>query len=109
MRGAEATSSCPTDTIANAGTRMSVVGPLTIEQYEQQVAYEFTSADEPERKQYAYKKVEDFVRDEIGTRDEIYDVSYYSDPDRGRFWGFSGYVVSRDECVIHVSQMSYIN
>ena len=109
MRGAQATASCPTDTITNALTRMSVNGPLTIEQFEQRVAYQFTTADEPDRMQFVYKKVSDFVRDNIGDDDAIYDVSFQTDPFGGNYWGFSGYVVARDECVVHVSRMAYIH
>ena len=109
MRGAKATPTCPTDTIANARTRMSVVGPLTIAQFEQRVAYEITSADDPTRTQYVYRKISEFVRENIEGDDEIYEVSAYTDPSGGDFWGFSGYVVARNQCVVHVSRMSYMN
>ena len=109
MRGALATAPCPTDTIANAQSRMYVDGPLTIEQYEQKVAVEFTTVDEPDRVQVVYKKVSEFVRENIGENDEIYNVSFNTDPSGGNFWGFSGYVVARGECVVHVSKMSYLN
>ena len=88
---------------------MSVHGPLTIEQYEHRVALKFTTAEEPEREQVVYKKVSEFVRENIGDGDEIYDVSFQTDPLGGNFWGFSGYVIARDECVIHVGRMAYTN
>ena len=109
MRGAMATPSCATDTIANARSRLSVVGPLTIDEYEQRVAHSFTTVEEPERKQRVYKQVSDFVRDNIGENDAIYDVSFNTDPSGGNFWGFSGYVVARGDCVVYVSKMSYLN
>ena len=109
MRGAMATPSCPTDTITNARSRLWVVGPLTIDEYEQRVAYSFTTVEEPDRTQHVYNQVSDFVRDNIGENDVIYDVSFHTDPSGGDFWGFSGYVVARGECVVHVSKMSYLN
>ncbi len=109
MYGAEGTSTCPTDTIASARTRMHVDGPFTIAQYEQTVAYSFTSADEPDRLQHRYNKVSDFVRDNLGNEDEIYAVSFYTDPNSARYWGFEGYVVARNDCVVHVSRMGYTN
>ena len=109
MRGAQATASCPTDTIANARTRMWVDGPFTIEQYEQRVAHMFATADEPDRIQYRYKKVSEFVRENIGDEDVIYEVSFHTDPSGGGFWGFWGFVVAKEECVVHVSRMGYTN
>ena len=108
MRGAQPTATCPTDTIANARSRMSVDGPFTIEQYEQRDAYRFT-VEEPDRIQAVSNTVSEFVRENIGEKDEIYDVSFYTDPSGGDFWGFSGYVVAREHCVIQVSKMLYIN
>ncbi len=109
MYGAEATSTCPTDTIASARTRMHVDGPFTIAQYEQSVSHSFTTVDEPDRLQHRYNKVSDFVRENLGNEDEIYAVSFYTDPTSGDYWGFKGYVVARNECVVHVSRMGYTN
>ena len=50
-----------------------------------------------------------FVRENIEGDDEIYEVSAYTDPSGGDIWGFSGYVVARNQCVVHVSRMSYMN
>ena len=109
MYGAEPSSTCPTDTIASARTRMYVDGPFTIAQYEQTVAYSFTTADEPDRLQHSYNKVSDFVKENSGNNDKIYAVSFNTDPTSGDYWGFKGYVVARDECVVHVSRMAYTN
>jgi len=88
---------------------MQVDGPFTIDQYERRVAYRFTTKDEPDRVQVAYQNVSDFVRETVGQNESIYEVSFNTDPSGGDFWGFSGYVVARDECVVHVSKMSYLN
>ena len=109
MRGARSTENCTTDTIANARNRMYVGGPFTIDQYEQRVAYSFTTKNEPDRVQVVDQKVSDFVRETIGQNESIYEVSFSTDPSGGDYWGFSGYVVARDECVVHVSKMSYSN
>ncbi len=109
MYGAQATETCPTDTIANARTRMWVDGPFTIEQYEQRVAYEFTTVEEPDRVQVVHKKVSDSDKELIGGMQAIYEVSFHTDPFGGDYWGFSGYVVVLHGCVVHVSKMAYAN
>ena len=88
---------------------MHVNGPLTIDEYEATISHAFSTAKEPDRIQRVYNSISDFVRENIRESDTIYEVSYSTDPNAGRYWGFWGYVVARDECVVHVSQMSYLN
>lgn len=127
MRGAQPTATCPTDTIANVKKRMGVRGPLTIEEYEKIIhsistrlsgdeidTTELLKLDPAELEKLdhvrvSYNSVSDFVRDNIGENDAIYDVWFSSGTASGSYWGFNGYVVARDECVIHVSEMGYDN
>ena len=108
MRGASPTSSCATDTIENLRERMAVSGPFTVEEYEQTVSHRNTTADEPDKMITVFNKASEFVRQAITSDDQIYSFQYLAGSG-GSFWGFTGYLVVRDECIIHVEVTSNIN
>lgn len=46
---------------------------------------------------------------ELDTEDELYSFQFSTDPDSADFWGFSGYLVGRSGCIVHVGALGYDN
>jgi len=109
MRGAAPSPECQTDTIENLKQRMAVTGPYTVEEYERTVAFYSSTAENPTERIATLNEVSEFVRREIGAEDRIYGFQFMTDPASGDFWGFTGYLVARGECMIHVEVTSHIN
>jgi hypothetical protein len=102
MRSAKATPECQTDTIQNVMSRMSSVdGPYTIEEYEQTERWDRSNGVG------RLNRASEFVKEMIGDVDRIY--AFIRLPAERRGFGFSGYLVARGDCVIHVEIDSYIN
>jgi hypothetical protein len=88
---------------------MAVTGPYTVEEYERTVAFYSSTAENPTERTATFNWVSEFVRRAIGTEDKIYRFQFMTDPASGDLWGFSGYLVTRGECMIHVEVTNHIN
>ncbi len=51
----------------------------------------------------------DSIRAQILDDDQLHTFQFSTDPDSVGFWGFSGYLVSRGDCVIHAEVTGYDN
>ena len=76
-----ATEECPGGTLAHLRTRMAVSEPF--------IPAEFRS------------QIPDTIRSRIAGGDRLHSFQFNTDPDSSSFWGFSGYLVSRGDCIVH--------
>ena len=83
------TDKCPGGTLTQLRTRMAISDPLTLAEI---------SSDIP-----------DSIRSRIVDSDRLYSFQFSTDPDSGDFWGFSGYLVARGDCIIHAKTTGYDN
>lgn len=85
------TGDCPGGTLEGLSVRMHVEGPYSPEAYRA-----------PDR---SYIKFADGIRDD----DLIHSFYCSSQSETGRYWGFGGYVVVRDGCIVHADIDGYDN
>ena len=83
------TDECPGGTLTQLRTRMAVSDRLALAEI---------GADIP-----------DSVRSGIVDSAQLYSFQYSTAPDSGKFWGFSGYLVARGDCIIHAQITGYDN
>ncbi|GAB3358546.1 hypothetical protein GCM10027430_29160 [Lysobacter tyrosinilyticus] len=83
------TAECPGGTLDHLLTRMAVSAPYTAGEFEEDIP--------------------DSVRLRLTSDDRLHTFQFSTDPDSGDFWGFSGYLVSRGNCIIHAQVTGYDN
>ena len=83
------TDSCVGGTLGHLRSRMTVSEPHALSDYRGQIP--------------------DSIRAQILDDDQIHEFQFSTDPDSAVFWGFSGYLVSRGECVVHAEVTGYDN
>ena len=80
---------CPGGTLSQLRTRMTVSEPQRLAEFPDDV---------PES-----------VRSRISANDTLHRFQFSTDPAEGNYWGFSGYLVSRGNCVIHAKVTAHDN
>ena len=83
------TAQCPGGTLTQLRTRMAVSGPRPKSQLELHV---------PEA-----------LEANLRSEDELYSFQFSTDPNSVNYWGFSGYLIARGDCIIHVGTVGYDN
>ena len=83
------TDECPGGTVTQLRTHMAISEPLALAEI---------GADIP-----------DPVRSRIAKSDRFYAFRFTTAPDSGDFWGFSGYLVARGDCIIHAKTTGHDN
>ena len=83
------TDQCSGGTLTQLRTRMAVTDPLALAEI---------GADVP-----------DSVRSGIVRSAKFYSFQYSTAQNSGKFWGFSGYLVARGDCIIHAEITAYDN
>lgn len=106
MRGALASPDCPTDTLRNVQTRMAAVGPYELAEFERTVAYYSSPGDAPGEAVPTYNRVSELVRRSMAATDRVYAFRLSSPATEGSTRGFSGYLVVRRDCIVHVQVSS---
>lgn len=83
------TDECPGGTLAQLRTRMGVSEPYTL-------------LDSP-------FSVPDTVESKISDKDRLYSFWFSTDPQQPNYWGFGGYLVARQNCIIYVELTEHDN
>jgi hypothetical protein len=83
------TEECPGGTINQLRTRMAVSSPYTLADFGPQVA--------------------SLIRPRILSEHRLYSFQFSTDPDSENYWGFSGYLVAHDSCIIHAEVTGHDN
>ena len=83
------TEECPGGTLANLRTRMAVSEPYALASFQESIP--------------------DSVRSQISRDDRLHKFQFNTAPDAEGFWGFSGYLVSRGDCIVHAKVGGYDN
>lgn len=109
MRGALASADCPTDTLENVRTRMAAVGPYTVAQYERTIASYRAVENVPGPGVAIYNRVSEIEKRSITATDRIYAFGFSADTGDSGTRAFSGYFVTRDDCIVHVEVTSFDN
>lgn len=55
------------------------------------------------------ERIPDSIRLRLTDDDRLHSFQFTTNPDLPDFWGFSGYLVSRGDCIIHAHVTSYDN
>jgi hypothetical protein len=55
------------------------------------------------------ERMPESIRLRLADDDRLHSFQFSTDPDSGDFWGFSGYLVSRGNCIIHADVTGYDN
>lgn len=84
-----ATAECPGGSLAHLGTRMTVSAPYTLERFR--------------------TPVPDPIRSNVVSTDRLHLFQYTTHLDSGDYWGFSGYLVARGDCIVHAQVTGYDN
>ena len=87
----QSTQQCPGGTLDDLRRHMHVTGPYSPKEYR--------AADR------AYLEFPAGVQD----YDLIHSFYYSAQSEKGRYWGFGGYVVVRDTCIVHADIDGYDN
>ena len=80
---------CPGGTISHLRARMAV--------------------SEPKDLAVLRERFPDTVLSQISQDDRLYTFQFSTDPDSGNFWGFSGYLVARGNCIVHAEVTGHDN
>lgn len=83
------TAECPGGTLTHLRSRMAVSGSYTVGEFEE--------------------RIPDSIRLRLTDDDRLHSFQFTTNPDLADFWGFSGYLVSRGDCIIHADVTSYDN
>lgn len=83
------TKACPGGTVEQLATRMDVSSPYALADFEPEIS--------------------DRIRTRIASDHRLYSVRFGTDPDADGYWGFSGYLVARGDCIVHAEVTSYDN
>ena len=84
-----ATDKCPGGTLSQLRTRMFVSGPQELAKFDHAIPLA--------------------VRSRLSRDDTLHEFQFRTDLAGGGFWGFSGYLVTRDDCVVDVRITGYDN
>jgi hypothetical protein len=83
------TDECPGGTIKQLGTRMAVSSPYILADFE--------------------PTVPNLIRSRISSDHRLYSYQFSTDPESDNYWGFSGYLVARGNCIVHAEVTGYDN
>ena len=83
------TDACPGGTLSHLRTRMTISEPSDLATLRQLIP--------------------DKILPMLTQDDRLHRFQFSTDPDSGDFWGFSGYLVARGDCIVYVSAMGYDN
>lgn len=83
------TTRCPGGTVAQLRSRMWVSKPVTAAQLGSDIS--------------------EVVKANVSDADRLHLFQFATDPGQGGYWGFSGYLVARRDCIIHVQLTGYDN
>jgi hypothetical protein len=83
------TEECPGGTVGQLAKRMAVSPPYLLADFEPAV---------PSR-----------LRSGITGDHRLYSFQFSTDPDSGNYWGFSGYLVARGNCIVHAEVTGHDN
>ena len=83
------TEECPGGTMSQLRTRMAVSSPYSLADAGPQVA--------------------NVIRPRISNEHRLYSFQFSTDPNSDGYWGFSGYLVADDNCIIHAEVTGYDN
>ena len=83
------TDECPGGTLAHLRTRMAV--------------------SEPDNLAALRLVIPDTIRPQLLQDDNLHTFQFSTDPDSSNFWGFSGYLVARGNCIVHAEVTGHDN
>ncbi len=83
------TDECSGGTVTQLDTQMAVSAPLRREEIE--------------------STVPDGIRSSILDSDKFHTFHFGTDPEGSHYWGFSGYLIARGDCIVHVEITSFDN
>lgn len=83
------TAECPGGTLTHLRSRMAVSGPYIAGEFEE--------------------RLPDSIRLRLTDDDRLHSFQFTTNPELADFWGFSGYLVSRGDCIIHAHVTSHDN
>lgn len=84
-----ATAQCPGGDLAQLRTRMFVSKPRRLAEF--------------------WQDIPDSVRSHMDHDEKVHEFQFRTDPADGNLWGLSGYLVARDDCIVHVQVNGYGN
>ena len=101
------TPECPGGSLAALKTRMSVIGPYTLESFERMAARTRTEDQNAGTTTLFPYSVSALVRARMKDSERIHGFDFATDPNRSPWWGFHGVVVTDGDCIIHVEITGY--
>jgi hypothetical protein len=84
-----ATDKCPGGSLASLGSHMTVSAPYKLAKFQ--------------------VRVPDLIRTHIASTDRLYSFQFNTTLASGNYWGFSGYLVARGDCIVHAQVTGYDN
>ncbi len=89
MDRSPSTDECPGGTLAHLRTRMAVSEPQNLAEFRPHIP--------------------DSIHAQISGDERLHSYEFSTDPHSGNYWGFSGYFVSRGNCIVHAKVTGYDN
>ena len=83
------TSECPGGSLVHLRAQMTVSAPHTLAEFQ--------------------ARVPDLIRSRISGGDRLHSFQFSTYSESGNYWGFSGYLVARGNCVVHAQVTEYDN
>lgn len=110
IKNVERSADCPSASVADYSRGMALGPAQSLAEFEQAVAIPGIPADHPDRVEHRHPRVSPSIGGKITPHHSIHAYHYSSDPDHGPgWWGFSGYLVAVNGCVVHAQTTHFDN